>query len=341
MPLYLDQRPNGIWRIRGTVQGVTYDQSARTRVRAEAEAIRVKLEGQAFTRAVYGARAVATFAEAAAGYMEAGGSSDHLTPLILRFGETKLSEIKQAVLDRAAREMKPNAKPATLVRQIYSPMSAVMNFGATQDLCDPVKFRKPKVANGRVDALTPAEAEALIALLPSQVSRLVTFYLATGCRATEALELQWRDVAPGKDGVVFWDTKMDYPRGVKLGKRAMDALPERGVGHVFLNSRGEPWHGYDAINLMLKRYATKTGFRPVHCHLFRHTWATWAYACTRDMTYLMGQGGWKSATMVMRYAHAGTDSLGQAVIDAGWAFSGREIFKPRKTTNKSKSKPKS
>jgi integrase len=326
MSLKLYARPTGIWHIRGSVQGVAYDQSARTRVKSEAEAIRVKLEAEAFKRAVYGAKAVATFAEAVIGYREAGGAKDHLKALVMRFGDTPLREIKQATVDRAAREMKPDAKPATLVRQIYTPMSAVMNFAASQDLCDPVKFRKPKVANNRVEFLTPQEAADLIALLPPQLAGLVTFYLATGCRATEALQLQWRDVDPGNGRVVFWDTKMAYPRGVNLPQIARDALPERGAGPVFLNSRGEPWHSYDAINLMLKRYATKAKFRPVHCHLFRHTWATWAYACTRDMTYLMGQGGWKSANMVMRYSHTAGDGLAMEVLAAGWAFDGREIF---------------
>ena len=44
MPLRLYPRPNGVYHIRGTVQGRRYDQSARTRVKAEAEAIRAKLE---------------------------------------------------------------------------------------------------------------------------------------------------------------------------------------------------------------------------------------------------------------------------------------------------------
>ena len=254
MALYLECGPTGIWKVRGTVQGVEYSRSARTRVRGEAEAIRAMMEADAFKRAVFGAKSVATFAEAATGYREAGGAMDHLDALVKRFGTTPLREIKQATVDKAARDMKPDAKPATLIRQIYTPMSAVMNFAASQDLCDPVKFRKPKVANSRVEFLTPAEAADLIAILPPQLAGLVTFYLATGCRATEALTLQWRDVSPANERIVFWDTKMGYARGVNLPQIARDALPERGVGPVFLNSRGEPWHGYDAINLMLKRY---------------------------------------------------------------------------------------
>jgi len=339
MPLNLHQRPNGIWHIRGTVQQRRVDQSSRTRVRAEAEAIRAQLEADLFKRAVYGDKAVATFAEAADAYMAAGGSTDHMRPLLLKIGARKLADLRQVEIDRLARDMKPGAKASTLVRQVYTPISAVLNFAAEQGLCDPVRLRKPKIEAGRVDYLTPAEAEILLGFLPPQLRALVTFYLATGCRATEALDLEWRDVSPKGERVVFWETKGGYARGVPLQRRV--SLPERGAGAVWLNKSGEPWHGYDAINLMLRRYTERhspTGepmkptdkgprFRHVHCHLFRHTWATWAYACTRDMTFLMQHAGWKSATMVMRYAHPASDDLAHAVMAAGWEFHGREIIR--------------
>lgn len=339
MPLNLYQRPNGIWHIRGTVQQRRIDQSARTRDRAEAEAISAQLAAELFKRAVYGDRAVATFAEAADGYMAAGGSTDHLAPLLIKIGARKLADLKQADFDQLAREMKPKAKASTRVRQIYTPISAVMNYAAEQNLCDPIRLRKPKIEAGRVDYLTPAEAETLIGFLPDHLAKLVTFYLATGCRATEALDLEWRDVSPKGERVVFWDTKAGYPRGVQLQRRVI--LPERSEGPVWLNSAGQPWHGYDAINLMLRRYTERHSpsgepmkptdkgprFRHVHCHLFRHTWATWAYACTRDMTFLMQHAGWKSATMVMRYAHPASDDLAHAVQGHNWEFHGREIVR--------------
>lgn len=337
MPLKLYERPKGSgnWFIRGTVQGTWIDRSARTRKRAEAEALRAKWEADLFTRAVYGERAVATFAEASTAYMKAGGARDHLAALLGLVGLKKLSEIDQALVDGLAAEREGSA-PATLIRQIYTPISAVMNFAAEQKLCDPVRFRKPQVKNGRLDYLTPDEAEKLLGLLPPYMAQLVTFYLATGCRATEALDLEWRDVSPEGKRVVFWETKNGHPRGVDLQKRAQGQFPartEEAAGPVFLNSRETPWHGYDAINLMMARHLGDR-FRHVHCHLFRHTWATWAYACTRDLTFVMQQGGWRSAAMVMRYAHAGSEDLARSVLGRGWEFGGREIFKPPRKSRK-------
>lgn len=328
MPLKLYQRPNGIFHIRGTVQGRRVDESSRTRSKSEAEAIRAKLEADLFKRAVYGDKAVATFAEAATDYMQAGGSTDHLYPLLLELGNRRLADINQRVVDELAFRLKPHAKPSTRLRQVYTPISAVMNFAAKEGLCDPLRLRKPTVENSRVDYLTPAEAETLIGFLPAHLKPLITFYLATGCRATEALELEWGAFSPEAQRVVFWETKGGYPRGVDLQRRVRAVLPPRSGDprqKAFLNSRGEPWHGYDAINLTLKRYAAKNNFRPVHCHLLRHTWATWAYASTRDLTFLMSQGGWRSADLVMRYAHAASEDLGRSVQEHGWEFFGREV----------------
>ena len=337
MPLKLYPRPNGIWHIRGTVQGRRFDQSAKTRVRSEAEQIRAKWEREAFQEAVYGKRAVGSFLEAMEGYLKAGGDPRFLDPLLEAFGGRKLSDIGQREVDDLA--AKRDVKPSTRVREIYTPLLAVLNFGAETGLCDRPNIRKPKVGQGRTEYLRPAEAEAWITALPPHLSRLVIFLLSTGCRITEALELEWKDVSPEGQRVTLWETKAGYARSFGLGRRARQALPERpesGKGVIFRNSRGEPWHGYDAINLMLRRQLSRNPgeLTPAHCHLFRHTWATWAYACTRDLTFVMQQGGWRSLAMLGRYTHAASPDLATAVISQGWEFDGRELAglkkKPRR-----------
>lgn len=348
MPLYVYQRRNGVFYIRGKVQHFTVDRSAKTTNRAEAEALKAKVEADLFKRAVYGEKAVATFDDAVAGYLKAGGSPDHLEPLLDRLGHRKLSDVDQVLIDNLAHEMKPSAAPATLVRQIYTPILAVMNHAAAVRLCEPIKLKKPKVKNGRTEYLTPQQAEDWLDALPDHLKRVVTLYLGTGCRATEGLSLLWKDVTLGERRAVFWDTKAGYARGVDLQERVRAQLPDRGEPdeEVFRNSHGEPWHAYDAINLMLKRIRARRAkaieegaklpsLAPAHCHLFRHTWATWAYACTRDMTYLMAQGGWRSASMVFRYTHVATDDLATAVLEHGWEFGGRQLFPtPKKRSRK-------
>src|SRR4051812_40398183 len=100
MPLHLYERANGIFHIRGTVQGQRIDQSSRTSSRSEAEAIKAKWEADLFKRAVYGERAVATFDEAVTLYLDADGSPDHLEPIMDRIGHRKLSEVNQQLIDK-------------------------------------------------------------------------------------------------------------------------------------------------------------------------------------------------------------------------------------------------
>ena len=45
-------------------------------------------------------------------------------------------------------------------------------------------------------------------------------------------------------------------------------------------------------------------FTPHGC---RHTWATWHYIANRDLKKLQVLGGWKTLSMVLRYAHTNVD----------------------------------
>lgn len=321
MSLKLYKRKSGVWYIRGTVQGRRYDESARTRDAAQAEEIRAKIEWEAHRAFVHGESAVITFAEAATDYMLAGGERLHLPPLLRKIGPRRLQDVTQRLVDDLAAE-RPDAAPASLIRQIYTPIAAVINHA------DPgrrVTFRKPKIRTSKTDYLTPADAQRWLDILPPHLSRLMVFYLATGCRASEALALDWSDVSPEAERVVFWRTKGDYARGVDLITKARMALPVRSSGPVFRNQAGEPWHGYDAINLGLRKHGERAGMAHVHCHLFRHTWATWAYAMTRDLTFVMQQGGWRSLALLGRYTHAASADLAGAAKDHGWEIPGRSI----------------
>ena len=48
---------------------------------------------------------------------------------------------------------------------------------------------------------------------------------------------------------------------------------------------------------------------------------------TRDLTFLMQQGGWRSLAMVGRYTHAASGDLATAAFSRNWEGLGREISK--------------
>ncbi len=355
MPLKLTRRKNtGNWYLRGTVRGREIYESTGTGDRGAAEDIRILRENEALKVSIHGESLVYTFTDAALSYLEMGGEGQHLSPLLARLKGMALAEIGQDVIDRAARELKPGCSNATWNRQIYTPISAVINHAAGKQppWCPPIKLKRPKVNKGRVRWITKDEAERLIASARPHMQPLVIFLLATGCRISEALYLDWKDIdlsrchvtvygpADGEDDMDV-NTKNGEPRGIPLHPRAVAALanlPHR-IGAVFrkpykgpkksADNRFEKWLGapYErrtngggmiksAWGTMCKA-AGITNFTPHDC---RHTWATWHYMKNRDLTKLMELGGWKSIDMVMRYTHVDKSNLAASINDM-WNWS--------------------
>ena len=144
MPLRIKARkgsPN-LW-LRGTVRGIPVYESCKTDDAEAAEEIRIRRETQLLQHSIHGAGATATWLEAVALYLEGGGERRYLQPLIDRFGTMPLSRIDQGAIDRAARELKPDASAATRSRQVYMPIGAVLHYAAKRGLCEYRKIERP------------------------------------------------------------------------------------------------------------------------------------------------------------------------------------------------------
>ena len=164
MSLKLTRRhgsPN--WYLRGTIRGVTVDESTGVADRKAAETIRAQREWEIIQASIHGRKATASFLEAAVGYMEARGERRYLKRLIDHFGNLPLAKIDQATIDRAAKVLYPTAAASTLNRQVYTPISAVLKHGAARGLCEYRQIERPTQPKGRVRWITPAEADRLIA----------------------------------------------------------------------------------------------------------------------------------------------------------------------------------
>ena len=139
-------------------------------------------------------------------------------------------------------------------------------------------------------------------------------------RAGEALWLDWSNVDLERRHVTFPKTKNGDPRGVPLHTRvvaALAALPSR-EGPVFRTPDGAPYarptpdddSDTSAGSRIKKAFAgacRRAAIEHFTPHGCRHTWATWHYRENRDLTALQSLGGWKTLSMVMRYAHTNVD----------------------------------
>lgn len=316
------------WYIRGSVRGLRVDESTGVADRRQANEIRALREAELVRQSVHGPALVRTFAEAALHYLEQGGDGTHLAAVLNYFGTRKLAEVGQEEVDAAARQLGAGKSPATVNRQIYTPVSAILHHAARLKWCSKPVIARPKQGPERVRYISTQEAERLIAAASDHLRPLVIFLLGTGARLSEALYLDWREVDLANRHVMFIKTKNGERRGVPLhGKvvAALQALPHssgavfrRPDGNAYMSRGGEGGGQVKSAWSNMLRRAGITDFTPHDC---RHTWATWHYCANRDLTALQQLGGWKSVQMVMRYAHANRAEF-TSTIDRMWGETG-------------------
>ena len=318
MPLKLERkagRPN--WYLRGTLRGVRVRESCGTDDKEAAEEIRAKREWEILQGSIYGTKTTSgTFLAGVAIYLEAGGERRFLQPLIDHFGSTPLVQIDQAAIEAAARKIYPDASPATIGRQVHTPMAAIINRAALHKICAPMRITRPKPPRGRVRWITHAEADRLVKACAPHLAPLVAFLLYTGARIGEALWLDWREVDLKRGQVQFLDTKNGTDRGVPLHPALVAILSNiRGrEGCVFRKADGRIYRPLDPDNEKdvsagdqikkgFRGACIRAGIKDFTPHDCRHTWATWHYQQNRDLNLLMHLGGWSTLSMVLRYAH--------------------------------------
>lgn len=339
--------------IRGSIRGIRVDESTGLSDRAAAEDVLIKRSAEILNRSIHGDSATRTFAEAALGYMEAGGERAHLAPIIKELGRRKVGSIGQSDIEDMAKKLGAGKSPATVNRQFYTPAVAVLHYAARKRWCSKPVIARPKQPAGRVRFITYEEAERLIAAAAPHLKPLVIFLLSTGCRLSEALYLDWTHVNLTRCHVSFANveaggvgTKNGESRGVPLHPRAVAALANvewEKTGHVFrrpagkIKKAGRVWLAYASRDgkgggqistgwaAMCKR-AKIIDFTPHDC---RHTWATWHYAANKDLLQLMQLGGWKSPEMVMRYAHVNASHMAPSIAKI-WGEDGK---RPIEATN--------
>jgi integrase len=311
MPLRLVKRPKSpYWIIRGTLR-IRVEESTGVSDRRAAEEILIKREAEILEQSIHGHRATATFARAALSYLQNGGSRRFTAPVIRHFGTLPLAKIDQDALDQGAKKLYPNASPSTRNRQFYAIASSILHHAAKRGWCPPPIIERPATPPGRIRSITIDEADRLITACSDHLRPLVIFMLYTGARTGEALWLDWRDVDLSRAHVQFPKTKNGEARGVPLHPRVVAALANlKGrASEVFRRPDGKPYRRPRSADDTSAGTRIKTAFKAAckranfHPHDCRHTWATWHYTKNHDFTKLKELGGWKTDSMVMRYAH--------------------------------------
>ncbi len=360
MPLKKAVR-GGVWHLCGTVAGQRIRES--TGISAEhrdlAEAARIKREHQLLQRSIHGERGFVTFAEAAASYIETAprrpATCAYVTRLLHHFGPlTQLKDINQVAVDKAYRAiLTADATGATRLRAVLTPLRAIMEHAAIRGWCERPAFEAPRVAKPVTTFLLPAQATALVQAAAPHLRPLLVFLIGTGCRLSEALDLEWSRVDLRGSRAVVWQ-KQGNERQVDLPPVVLTALAtiSHRDGHVFRPAprAGHPvplryadlgreaggqiatgWAGAcrrAGLPGRMVETAKRPYFQPDNSpHDCRHTFASWHYAIHKDPLRLMVCGGWSGLSQVQRYAHL----MSPAYIEEARAWLAGGILEARRT----------
>lgn len=181
-----------------------------------------------------------------------------------------------------------------------------------------------KVENTRLRVLTPQEFKNILDHLrvTDPAAYDITLFCAyTGCRFSEAGKLTWEHVDQSRSTAVFVDTKNKDSRQVYLVSAIIEMMERRGIGgpgeHVFTMKNGRPFiQPPSAFSTAVKNLELNKGrgLRDnVSFHSLRHTAATLAArrgVPVKDMQVVFG---WKTPSMVFRYAKGDEDTQRRAM----------------------------
>lgn len=163
----------------------------------------------------------------------------------------------------------------------------------------------------RVRWITKQQAERLLKELPVHQREVVVFALSTGLRQGNVLDLTWDRVHLDRRMAMIehGDTKNEDALGVPLNDLAMAVLRRQRGKHKMsvFTYRGKPLR---SANTRAWRKALKrSGITNFRWHDLRHTWASWLRQNDVPTWVLQELGGWKSESMVRRYAHMSVKHL--------------------------------
>ena len=269
--------------------------------------------------------------------------------------------IHKEALDRAFPIiLSPRAGPATKLRGVITPLRAILEHAAIRRWCDRPAFETPKVPKTASFHLKPAEATALVVAAAPHLRPLLIFLIGTGCRMSEALELDWSGVDLRGSRAVVWQ-KQGNERHIDLPPvvvAALDALPHR-EGRVFRPGGRRRVRKPDGAKVGTAYRDTgrssgnqiRSGWRvaarkaglpgkwhewteastgkrkrlwasDITPHDLRHTWASWDYCVHTDLLGLKDRGGWSTITMVTRYAKKMPSAYRKEIV--AWLDGGAE-----------------
>ena len=302
-------------------------QSAETTDRKAAKELHDRLKHDLWRQAKLGDKPRYTWEDAALRWLNEQGHKasirddakkiEFLTPFFKRLPLTDLTwDRMQAVVEG----QKGDKAPATRNRYYQLLRSILRRAMREWNWIDSVPtIRLHREPEGRVRYLTPTEIDTFLRNLPEHLRSLTRFTIATGLRRANVLGLKWSQIDMQRQvmTVAASDIKSRKTLGIPLNATAMEILRAQIGKHdefVFVY-KGKRLNA--TVNTAWRNALKKSGIEDFRFHDTRHTWASLLIQNGVPKGMIKEMGGWKSDSMVERYAHLAPEHLARhaAVID--------------------------
>jgi len=318
--LKLERLDKERWKLDGYIGGKRYRKTFKAPSADAAKEYRAKVEKDQWERVTLGREFEGTFTECVNIYLEKGGEQRFLIPLVERWGDTKVCDLTEAIVSKAARETYPGCQSSTIKRQFYVPLNAVIAAGSRAKLCPAFKFEPPKVEKREIDFAEDDWMRAFIAHAHFRIASVVLFMTLTGARVSEACRVEVRDV-DWTGYVTLRKTKTGRARRVKCPQLLMEAIRAMCAGKHHDQVVFE-YSSRFSVNQAIRRVCSKAGIRYLSSHKCgRHAFAARLLRQGESLRVVQDAGGWSTIKMVAEtYGH-----IEQSHVDSSIDVMGEQL----------------
>jgi integrase len=313
MSLY-KRKDSPYWWIKLSHNGRAIQKSAGTADRLKAREYHDKLRAQLWDVTRLGVKPSRTWEEAVLRWLEEKGHKASLRDDLRNFrwlhshlAGMELSQVDRDVVEEIAQARRREGVRNGTVNRTLALLRSVLR-AASEDwewLERAPRVRLLPEPKGRVRFLTTEECSRLLAELPEHLRAMVRFSVLTGLRQRNVRELRWAQVDLERRFVWVHANQAKGGEGiaVPLTAEAVRIVSEqsgRNAEFVF-TYRGKPIP--QANGTAWRAALQRAKVEDFRWHDLRHTWATLHAQAGTPLHVLQELGGWRTASMVRRYAH--------------------------------------
>lgn len=263
-----------------------------------------------------------TFEEAALVYMQTGGDSRFLHDKLLdAIGQYRCDQIDDPVIAKAARDIYPNATPATLNRQLYTPVISVLRQASKGKPWKP-DLTRPKGYSKLQPAKAPEDwwFDKVLDQCGPELEALVLFLTLHGRRPSDAFRRVPDDYDPKRGELLIDKDKSGNPVLVKLSVPVLNAMDKfdwrKGPGLFGKYTETNKRRCYKALHAACD--AAKVPYFTLH-KSGRHAFAKRLLREGKSLAHVKAAGRWATIRVVAElygaFEHSEVDADTQRIAD--------------------------